>query len=277
MSQATMDGNQTRILAALDAQDAAVRRRGRRSRILRLVGLVLPAAIYAIYQVVTDNRLVPSIRAIVEALVELASSGDLFYHGSQTLTLGFIGLGIALVVGVVVALLMARSKLVDAALGPFMDAIYPIPKLALYPVIILIFGLGGASKIWQVALECFFPIVYNTYAGARQIDTNFLWLSRSVGASEPRLVRDVILPACAPSIMTGLRIATPIMLIVITVTELLGVSRGLGFLIADARANFEPARALAVVVVLGILGFLFDRFIVWLTNRVVYWEKQTDV
>lgn len=263
--------------AAFEAEDAVALRRSRRSRIIRLVGLVLPVLAYASYQSIADNRLIPSVTAILSALVELITSGDLWFHGRQTLAHGFTGLTIAIIVGVGIGLLMARSRVVDAALGPLMEGVYPIPKLALYPVVILVFGLGASSKVWQVAIECFFPIVYNVYAGARDIDRNFLWLARSAGVSEVRTVRDVILPATAPSIMTGIRVATPIMLIVITVTELLGVSRGLGFLIADARANFDPARALAVVAVLGILGFTFDRLIVWLTDRVVFWEERVDV
>ncbi len=265
------------VTAALEAEDLAFRRQARRSQVIRLVGLVLPVAAYGAYAALSNNRLVPDLTAIVEALVELVVSGDLWFHARQTLQHGFTGLAIALVAGVLVGFWMARSRLVDAALGPFMDGVYPIPKLALYPIIILIFGLGAASKVWQVGIECFFPIVYNVYAGARDIDRNFLWLSRSVGASEMRTIRDVILPSTAPAILTGLRVAAPIMLIVITVTELLGVSRGLGFLIADARANFDPARALAVVVVLGVLGFVFDRVIVWLTDRVVFWEERAHV
>lgn len=265
------------VTAALEAEDQAFRRQARRSQVTRLVGLVLPVAAYGAYAALSNNRLVPDLTAIVEALVELVVSGDLWFHARQTLQHGFTGLAIALVAGVLVGFWMARSRLVDAALGPFMDGVYPIPKLALYPIIILIFGLGAASKVWQVGIECFFPIVYNVYAGARDIDRNFLWLSRSVGASEMRTIRDVILPSTAPAILTGLRVAAPIMLIVITVTELLGVSRGLGFLIADARANFDPARALAVVVVLGVLGFVFDRVIVWLTDRVVFWEERAHV
>lgn len=277
MSSVLVDVADAQSRAAFEAEDVIARRRLRRSRILQGIGLVLPLAAYSIYELLTDNTLVPSIAAIMEALLELVVSGDLWFHGRQTLAHGFSGLALALVVGVVVAFVMARSRLVDAVLAPLMDAVYPIPKLALYPIVILVFGLGAASKVWQVAIECFFPIVYNTYAGARDLDRNLLWLSRSVGASEPRTVKDVILPATAPSIMTGLRVATPIMLIVITVTELLGVSRGLGALITDARANFDPARALAVVAVLGILGFTFDRMIVWLTDRLVFWEKRVDV
>lgn len=265
------------VTAALEAEDRTLRRRARRSQLLRVVGLLVPIVMYGLYAALSDNRLVPDLGQIWAALAELVVSGDLWFHGRQTLQHGFTGLAIALVAGVLVAFAMARSRLVDAALGPFMDGIYPIPKLALYPVVILVFGLGAASKVWQVGIECFFPIVYNVYAGARDIDRNFLWLSRSVGAGEVRTLRDVILPSTAPSILTGLRVATPIMLIVITVTELLGVSRGLGFLIADARANFDPARALAVVVVLGVLGFVFDRVLVWLTRRVVFWEEAVDV
>ncbi len=87
------------------------------------------------------------------------------------------------------------------------------------------------------------------------------------------MVKDIIAPATLPSVLTGLRIATPIMLIVITVTELIGESRGLGFLIGNAQANFRPDEAMAVVVVLGIIGFTLDRLNVFVGRRLVFWEK----
>ncbi|MGH2604679.1 MAG: ABC transporter permease, partial [Dehalococcoidia bacterium] len=221
----------------------------------------------------SSNRLTPTLDEVWTSLGDLVSSGDLWFHGRLTLFRGFIGLAIALIAGLGAGFAMARSRLLDAALQPLLAGAYPIPKLALYPVMILVHGFGGASKVWQVALECFFPIAYNAYAGAKGLDRNLLWLARNNEASQLRTTRDVILPAALPSVLTGLRIAAPIMLIVITVTEMLGESRGLGFLIRDAQANFQAPTALAVVLVLGVIGFVFDRLIVLVTRKAVFWEQ----
>lgn len=243
------------------------------SRIRRASSVLVILLVWELNARISQNRLTPTLDVVFERLAADLLSGELWFHGRLTLFRGFTGLAIALVLGVIVGFAMARSRWLDAALHPVLVGLYPIPKLALYPIAILILGFGGASKIWQVGLECFFPIAYNAYAGARAVDRNMLWLARNSGASRLQTVRDVVWPSALPSILTGLRISTPIMLIVITVTELLGESRGLGFLIRDSQARFIADRAIAVVIVLGVLGFLFDRLLVWMTRRLVYWEK----
>lgn len=235
-----------------------------------------PAAVvggWEVYARVSENRLAPTVDKIGGRLWQLAESGDLWFHARLTLFRGSLGLGLALAAGIAVGLLMARSRWIDAALEPLLGGLYSIPKISLYPVMIAVFGLGGAAKVWQVALECAFPIAFNTYAGAASIDKNYLWLARNAGGSNLRITRDILAPATLPSILTGLRIATPIMLIVITVTELIGESRGLGFLIGNAQANFRPDEAMAVVVVLGVIGFALDRINVWIGRRLVFWER----
>lgn len=220
-----------------------------------------------------NNRLAPTTSSVFAALWELIESGDLWFHGRLTLFRGFLGLLLAIIFGVSLGLLMARNRWVDAALEPVLSGLYSIPKISLYPIMILAFGLGGEAKVWQVALECAFPIAFNTFAGAKSVDKNYLWMARNVGVGRFRILKDIIVPTALPSMLTGIRIATPIMLIVITVTELIGESRGLGFLISDAQANFQPDIAMAVVVVLGIIGFTLDRINVWFNRRLVFWEK----
>lgn len=243
----------------------------------RLGGMATLIVAWQIYSSISDNRLVPSVGKIADSLWALIESGDLWFHARLTLFRGFLGLAFATVLGIGAGLAMARSRWVDAALEPLLSGLYSIPKISLYPVMIALFGLGGTAKVWQVALECAFPIAFNTYAGARSVDKSFLMLARNAGASGWSVVRDIIAPATLPSALTGLRIATPIMLIVITVTELIGESRGLGFLIGNAQANFRPDEAMAVVVVLGIIGFILDRLNVFLGRRLVFWEKGVEL
>ena len=236
-------------------------------------GMLALVGAWELYARLSNNRLIPTTGKIASSLWALIESGDLWFHARLTLFRGFTGLGLALIIGVVVGVAMARNRWIDAALEPMLSGLYAIPKISLYPVMIAALGLGGAAKIWQVALECAFPIAFNAYAGAKSVDTNHLALARNVGASPLRVVKDIIAPSALPWILTGLRIATPIMLIVITVTELIGESRGLGFVIGNAQANFRPEEAMAVVVVLGVLGFSLDRLNVWLGRRLVFWEK----
>lgn len=241
--------------------------------LVKIVGVGLAVLAWQVYSTVSDTHLVPSIALIGQELVVLATSGDLWLHGRSTLAKAFSGLGIAVVFGVIAGMVAARSRVYGGALRSLVSIGYPIPKLALYPITVLIFGLGAASKVAQVALECFFPLFVHAYAGARGVDKHMVWLARNSGASRRRLLMDVIAPSALPSILTGLRVAAPIMLIVVTVTELIGETLGLGFLITHAAAHLIPARAFAVVVVLGMLGFILDRAIVWVRRRAVFWEK----
>lgn len=240
----------------------------------RLVGVMLLVGVWEVVATTSGNRLTPSIASILQRLWFDAASGALWYHAQVTLLRGFTGLAIAVVAGIAIGILMARSRWVDAALQPLLGATYPIPRLALYPLLILILGLGAASKITLVAMECVYPMTLAAYAGARSVTKDQQWLSRNVGASWWRTVRDVQIPAALPAILTGLRVASPIMLVVIIVTEMLGESRGLGFMIQQSRAYFEPQGVMAVIVVLGVLGFALDRLIVALTRVLVFWERK---
>ena len=191
----------------------------------------------------------------------------------MTLSRGFLGLAISFVVAGSLGFIAARHWVVDAALKPFVSLGYPIPKLALYPVVILLLGFGASSKVAQVAIECFFPIFVHCYAGARAVAPKMDWLARNTGASRWHVFKDVLVPTALPFVFTGLRVAVPIMLIVMTVTEFIGDSQGLGHLIARSASYFDTAAALAVVVTLGAIGFVSDRLIVRLRAWLVFWEK----
>ncbi len=239
----------------------------------RLLGVAALLVGWELIARLGGSRLTPTLDEIAIRVQYDIETGTLLFHAQRTLLLAFSGLAIAVVVGCAVGLLMARSRWVEAALQPLLGATYPIPRLALYPVLILLLGLGAAPKIVLVSLECLYPMALGTYVGARSVTTTQLWLARNVGASWSRTLRDVVVPAALPSMLTGLRAAAPVMLIVIVVTEMIGENRGLGYMIMLARANFEPDGVLAVVAVLAVLGFAFDRAVVLLSRVLVFWER----
>lgn len=240
---------------------------------LRVTGIVLVLAAWQAYAMLSGNRMVPGLPSIGERLLDLARDAEFWEHLRSTLSHGLLGLLIAFVLAAVMGFGAARHWAVDAALHPLVSLCYPIPKLSLYPVVILLLGLGWESRAAQVALECFFPLFVHCHAGGRAVGKRMEWLARNVGASPWQLARDVVLPSALPFVLTGLRVALPIMLIVTTVTEFIGDSQGLGYLIARAASFFDTAAAFAVVVVLGLLGFAADRLVVWVRARLVFWEK----
>ncbi len=248
-----------------------------RSRWVRLGSVLAVIVAWQIASAVANNRLMPSFTAIVSALFEELQNGRFWDQVFVTLQRGFTGFLIACVAGSVLGFVMARNRVADAIVEPFLAATYPVPKIALYPFFIFIFGIGSSSKIALVALECLYPIAYNVYRGVRSTPGPMLSVAANVGASRFRRFRQVIAPSALPSFLTGVRVALPIMLLVIVVTELIGESRGMGFLIRNFSSNFQPQKALAVVLFLGILGWAFDRLIVLIDTKVVFWKGRSDV
>ena len=133
-----------------------------------------------------------------------------------------IGFALAALVGIPFAAAMARSALWRNLFEPIFFLGYPVPKIALFPVFTYIFGIGTPSKIAFTFLECLYPIVVTCYFGFRGIQTRLVWTAQNFGASRATILRRVILPAALPSIFSGLRIALPVAIIVVVITEMIG-------------------------------------------------------
>ena len=219
-------------------------------------------------------RLLPSLLTVFDQLWRFTTNGVLIEHASLSLWRAMLGFVLAMLVGSLLGVAMARSKLAEALLEPIFTFGYPVPKIALYPAFILIFGLGTESKVALVFLECVYPITIHVHTGMRSVDRVLVWAARNMGASRWQVFWRVLVPAALPTIFIGLRIALPVALIVTIVTEIIGESRGLGYFITYASASFEYARALAALIVIGILGFMLDRGLLAVRDRVVFWQRE---
>ncbi|HKC98143.1 MAG TPA: ABC transporter permease subunit, partial [Methylomirabilota bacterium] len=128
-------------------------------------------------------------------------------------------------------------------------------------------------KVLLVFLECLYPIVITTQAGGRAVSRVLVWSAANMGASRARILRSVVVPAIAPYIFAGFRIALPIALIVVIITEMISSADGLGYLAMYALASFKTDRMLAIVVVIALIGVALDRLAVRLRDRLVFWER----
>jgi NitT/TauT family transport system permease protein len=224
-----------------------------------------------------SQRLLPSLVLIARQLWRGLENGDLVHHTSVTLYRTGFGFSLALVGGVVIGFAMAQSRLAEKLIDPIFTFGYPIPKIALYPAIVLLLGLGSRSTIALVFLECIYPIAIHVHAGVRSVNRSLVWAARSMGASRARIFARVLVPASLPFLFTGLRIALPLALIVTIVTEIIGESEGLGYYITFSSASFEYARALAAFVVVGVVGFCLDRALIYAGGRIVFWQKSISI
>jgi NitT/TauT family transport system permease protein len=240
--------------------------------------LVLPAAGLLAWELIARSGLLsplvfPSLTRIGRELALLTVRGDALGEAGASLARALGGFALAAVVGMAIGIAMGRWPRIGRWLDPLLAATYPVPKIALFPIFIFLFGIGSLSKVLLVFLECLYPIVINAAAGARAVNRVLVWSALNMGASRRRLLWRVMVPGAAPYLFAGFRIALPIALIVVVITEMISSADGLGYLVMYALASLKTDRMLAAVVVIALLGLVLDRLLVWLGNRLVFWER----
>jgi len=176
-------------------------------------------------------------------------------------------------VGILLGVSMARFSLAQDMFEPVLKALYPVPKSALIPIMIIWFGLGATSKVASVFLGCLLPIVTSTFYGARGVEQTLIWSSQSVGARPVAVIRDVIIPAAMPDILAGIRNAIAIGFILLISAELLIGQVGIGYLISFlGEAGLYPGMFAAILTV-SAAGFLADRAFVLVMRRALAWRQ----
>lgn len=244
----------------------------------RIIAVMSPLVLLALWEITVrlgllDARFFPAPTSIVSTFVSLVQSGELLLNtwiSLQRLFFGFLLGGIpALALGTV----MGLSRPVRAAIDPLIAATYPIPKSAILPLILLIFGLGEMSKVVMVAIGVFFPVVINTMAGVLEIDKIYHDVSKNFGASRWQVFRTVALPGAMPLIMTGIKLGVGMGLILIAIAEMVGAKSGLGFMIWNAWQTFSVETMYVGLVVIAILGFLFSLILNELERFIIPWKS----
>jgi len=242
---------------------------------------ISPLALLVVWELVSRSGLVtvlllpPPSKALVD-LAHLIATGELIKALSVSLYRVGCGFAIAVIAGIALGVLMARIRWFDEAVDPLVELLRPISPLALFPLAILWFGIGDASKIFVIALAASFPVILNTYSGVRSIDPTFFRTSQSFGANRREIFTGVILPGSLPHIFTGVRLAGGISLIVIIAAEMVGASTGIGYMILEAQQTFRTERVFAGIIVIGLLGFLTDLGFRRLRRALLPWYRETE-
>lgn len=201
------------------------------------------------------------------ALAHLVTQADLYWHIATSLKRVLVGLGIALVIGVPVGLLVGSSRLAEAATTPAFQFLRMISPLSWMPVAVFVFGVGDAPIYFLLAFATVWPILLSTASGVRHLDPHWLLLSRSLAATTWETLTRVVLPGILGPVLTGVRLAIGIAWIVLVPCEMLGVTAGLGYFILDTRDRLAYSELIAVIVVIGVIGFSLDALARGLVNR----------
>ena len=199
-------------------------------------------------------------------------TGELQYYMVESLQVLFYGLGIAIMVGVPLAILMARFRPVDWALDLPVNAMYSTPMVALVPLLVLWFGIYMQAKVIIVFLFCVFPVLINTYQGVRECDKNMLEVARSFRSSEWRMWRDVLFPFALPYIAAGIRLAIGRGLVGMVIAEFYTTISGLGYMISRYAHIFETDKTFVPIILLMFLGVSLTSALKWLERRIAPWS-----
>ena len=243
--------------------------------LLRIAPLVLLGILWELAPrvgVINPDAL-PPFSAVAEAWWRLLIGGDLVTNGISSLINLAWGLGLGIVVGIAAGVLMAWYPAVDAAVSPLMKSLYPMPKSALIPVMILWFGLGAGSKIASIFMGCLLPVVLSSYNGARGVEQTLIWSALGLGASRRRVLWEVVVPGALPEIMAGIRNALAISFILLVSSEFLVGNRGLGYLISFLGDGGVYDAMFAGVLTVSAIGFFADRLYLLIMHRALQWRE----
>lgn len=198
--------------------------------------------------------------AIAEAVVDLHRNGQLVPNVSVSMKRQIWGFLFGATLGSLSGLLAGVFRIAEDALDTIVSMTYPLPKIALFPIVVLWLGFSDAARILVIATSCFYPAFVNALAGTRQIDPRMLWVARNAEAGRWETFWKVVFRSSMPSVFTGVRISLALSFILTFATESIGASReGLGFLIGEGFNNLLYDLMWAGVAVFAVLGFIADQ------------------
>src|ERR1700736_6411197 len=272
---------------APEAAAASRRRQRQRLETLRAfaLGVSFPVLLVLIWDravVVTGTRLIPSPYQVAVMMYDFsfggvyddAFSGTILIHIWKSVQRVYGGFFLAAAIGIPLGMMIGRIRVLRQLLDPTISLLRPIPVTAWLPLSMIFFGLGPNAAIFLVFLGAFYPILLNTIFGVRSVDVRLFEAAAMLGCSGTAMFREIILPASLPAIFNGLRIAHGFAWILIVVGEMTGVPTGLGSVIMDGRTLSRTDLVVTGMIVIGVCGFVTDRIIVVISNRVLKWSPQ---
>jgi NitT/TauT family transport system permease protein len=264
----------TQTVAGAPQQSFALSMRTRE----RLLGIASPILLLAVWEVAArthliDTRFFPAPSNVIAVAIDLLRSGELVTNTLVSLRRLALGAVIGGVPALVLGIAMGLNRWVRAIFDPLVAATYPIPKSAILPLALLIFGLGEPSKIFMVAIGVFFPVVINSTTGVLEINRIYLDVGRNYKASRWNTFWTIALPGALPVIMTGFKLGIGIGLILIAIAEMIGAKSGLGYMIWTAWETFSVEQMYVGLFTIAIIGFVLTVLLNEIERMIIPWKS----
>ena len=242
------------------------------------LGLLSLALVLIVWYVLTDvteeisSLYLHSPTDVWDTLVQVRST--ILDHSLVTLKRVLISFSAGSLLGVAVGLIMSRFRVVFALLEPIIEALRPVPPIALIPFFILWFGIGDFGKLLLAGEGCFMVMVISTIEAVRNVPRIYVQAAQSLGASSAFIYRTVIIPAIVPELIAGFRVALALAFALMVAAELMGAQQGLGFMIMVARRSLNTSTILLGIIIIGLEAALADQLLRRLTRRLTAWTER---
>lgn len=222
---------------------------------------------------IISSLVLPAPSEAFSAFMDLVHSGNLWKHVSASLQRLVIGFFSGAALGLIVGTAAGLSSYARAGIKPLVAAIFPIPKIALLPLFIIWFGIGEGSKVATILFGCFFPTVIATYGAIDSVDRTLIRMGQSFGLSRLHIIWKIVLPAALPGILSGMRIAASISIILLVAAEMIGAEYGIGAYVLLAGNLMATDQLIAGVAILSVLGLAVSALITLAEKRFLSWRN----
>jgi NitT/TauT family transport system permease protein len=237
-----------------------------------------PIALLIIWEILVragfmDARFFPAPSSVFEVLVGLIRDGSLWDNTWATLQRMFWGFFLGGIPGLLLGIGMGLNRPLRAMIDPLISTTYPVPKSAIFPLILLIFGLGEWSKIVMVAIGVFYPVLINTTIGVLEINKIYLDVGRNFKASRWQTFRTIAFPGAVPHIMSGIKLGIGLGLMLIAIAEMIGAKSGLGYMIWNAWEILSVETMYVGLLVIALLGVILSLILTEIERKLVPWKN----
>ena len=211
---------------------------------------------------------------IILSFLQLISTRSLLTDVMYSVKRVLIGVILGSLFGIIAAILVGLDKIVRDYLGFIIEIIRPIPPIAWIPIAILWFGIGDGPAYFLVSLGAFFPLFSNTIKAIKNIESRYVNLALSLGASKSLVFRKVLIPIILPDLITGLRVGLGVGWIIVITAEMVGAQSGLGYMIQLNRIMLQMPNVIVGMITIGIIGLLLSFLMSFIEHLIIPWQKR---
>jgi len=243
--------------------------------ILACLGLL---AVWQCAALVLKNDSFPTALEAIRAIPAILGDKDSLVNFGASLRRMVIGFSVALAVSIPLGLVMGRSRTVESFFNPLLMVIYPVPKAALMPIIMLWLGVGDIAKTLVIFLGVSLPVIYHSFEGAKAVEEKMLWSGAAMGLSVVQRMVRIVLPSALPEILTGCRTGLVLALITMITSEMIARQSGAGNILFNALDMGQYDTVFAMIIIIGAMGIGLDALFEKIRARLVRWsEPQIDI